>query len=185
MQTIYDTDDDDFQEETNHAGQPAFDWCYEFHHRQLESRNHPFRSIINGFHVIGTQQPFYLEDEEKSNKEIVEQEDNTVKYDESSSSEDDENEGEKQIEDYPAVDISSSQKETSPFTDISPSFKEPEFISEESIDSKKEDISLFAILQVKNDDTSKLHTEEIVFKADVLEVEIGRASCRERVSSPV
>ena len=35
-------DDDDFQAETNHVGQPTFDWCYEFHHHQRESRNHPF-----------------------------------------------------------------------------------------------------------------------------------------------
>ena len=139
-------DDDEFQVETNHAGQPTFDWCYEFHHRQLESRNHPFQSITKSFHIIGNQQSCNSKGEELSNKEFFEQnelslekeetfkyspdqeynnlftefsslnpsilglqEDNTAKYDESSSSDNEEDEGEKQIQDYPAVDIPSSQ----------------------------------------------------------------------------
>ena len=56
-----------------------------------------------------------------------------AKYDESFSSDDDEEEGEKQIQDYPAVDIPSSQEENSPIIDINLPFKEPECILEASI----------------------------------------------------
>ena len=157
-------DDDDFQAETNHAGQPAFDWCYEFHHHQPESHDDPFRSIIKSFHLIWNQQLFNWEGEDKSNEEIFEQEetieytrtqeynnlftefnplnpsipglqeDNTPKYDESSSSDDDEEEGEKQIEYYPTVDIPCFPEETSRIIDINLPFKEPEFISKANID---------------------------------------------------
>ena len=63
----------------------------------------------------------------------------------------------------------SFQEETSPFNNVNLPFEEPKFISEVSIDLKKEDISQFTILQVKDDDTSKPHTDNTVLKAEVLE----------------
>ena len=69
------------------------------------------------------------------------------------------------------MDIPSFQEDTSPFINVKLSSKEPKCILEASIFLEKENISLFAIVQVKDDDTSKLHTEEILLKAEAWEVD--------------
>ena len=65
-------DDDELQAETNHAGQPAVDWCHEIHYHQLESSYQPIQSIRNSFHIIGSQQSISCDDEVEKKEEFLE-----------------------------------------------------------------------------------------------------------------
>ena len=62
-------DDDELKIENNHAGQPAVDWCHEFHYHQLEIINQPIQSIRNSFHIIGNQQSISYKVEIKKQEE--------------------------------------------------------------------------------------------------------------------
>ena len=67
-----DQSDDELQTETNHAGQPALDWCHEIHYHQLKSSHHPIQFIRNSFHIIGGQQPTSCNVEVEKNEKFLE-----------------------------------------------------------------------------------------------------------------
>ena len=169
IQTIYDTDEESYES-----------WGVSKDSLDIFSASSQIMS--NSFYVIGNQQTFSSKVEEESNEEIFEQ----VETKEPS------------LEKQEAMEQTPTQEDIYLYTELSPlnqniselqeddiaiydessssDYNEDEevFLSQEDIyldPVEKEEISLLFDLQVKYDDASKQHTEDIVLKANVLEAD--------------